>query len=85
LLRLSAMISQYFFTAAFCPMRRAVRLWLVFPVPADARDMSESHDLHRRTPGRTLWDGTTVRLFFLVRSKALCRPWHLSLASGHGL
>jgi hypothetical protein len=37
------MISQYF-TAAICPMRRAVRLWLVFPGPADARDMSENHD-----------------------------------------
>jgi hypothetical protein len=44
LLRLSAIISQYFFTAAICPMRRAVWLWLVFPVPADVRDMSESHD-----------------------------------------
>src|SRR4029453_2817678 len=44
LLRLSAMISHYFFTAAICPMRRAVRLWLVFPVPADVRDMSKSHD-----------------------------------------
>ena len=43
LLRLSAMISQYF-TAAFCSMRRAVRLWLVFPVPADVRDMSANHD-----------------------------------------
>ena len=44
MLRLSGMISQYFFTAAICPMHRAVRLWLVFPVPADVRDMSESHD-----------------------------------------
>jgi hypothetical protein len=35
--------SQYFM-AAFCPMRRAVRLWLVFPVPADVPDMSENHD-----------------------------------------
>jgi hypothetical protein len=42
LLRLSAMISQYFFTAAICPMHRAVRLWLVFPVRADVRDMSEN-------------------------------------------
>jgi hypothetical protein len=42
-LRLSAMISPYF-TVAICSMRRAVRLWLVFPVPADVRDMSESHD-----------------------------------------
>jgi hypothetical protein len=25
-------------------MRRAVRLWLVVPVPADVRDISESHD-----------------------------------------
>jgi hypothetical protein len=40
----AAMISQCFFTAAICPMRRAVRLCLVFPVPADVRDMSESHD-----------------------------------------
>jgi hypothetical protein len=31
-------------TVAICPMRRAVRLWLVFPVPADVPDMSESHD-----------------------------------------
>jgi len=37
------MISQYF-TAAICPMRRVVRLWLVFPVPADVRDMSENRD-----------------------------------------
>ena len=44
LLRLSAMISQYFFTAAIYLMRRAVRLWLVFPVPADVRGTSESHD-----------------------------------------
>jgi len=38
-------VSDYFpvfFTAAICPMRLAVRLWLVFPVPADVRDMSES-------------------------------------------
>jgi hypothetical protein len=25
-------------------MRRAARLWLVFPVPADVRDISESPD-----------------------------------------
>jgi hypothetical protein len=37
------MISQYFM-AAICPMRRAVRLWLVFPVPADVRDMSANRD-----------------------------------------
>ena len=29
-------------TDALCPMHRAVRLWLVFPVPADVRDLSES-------------------------------------------
>jgi hypothetical protein len=41
------MISQYF-KAAFCPMRHAVRLWFVFPVPADVRDMCESHDHRER-------------------------------------